>query len=89
MWLAFGAGLFIGTIGGMASWLAAAAYLEAKRARLELAANARPAATAFAETVQADADNDWAPRIRGRRTRRTVAPVSKGQPGSPRRASTI
>jgi hypothetical protein len=37
MILAFGAGLVIGTVGGMVSWLAAAAYFEARRTPVTMA----------------------------------------------------
>lgn len=88
MFLAFSAGLIIGTVGGMLSWLAAAAYLETQRSR-HREVNARPDAAKFAAdrdfAVCVDQGGDWTPRMRGQRrpdrsVSRTKAPVVAARP---------
>jgi hypothetical protein len=83
MFLAFSAGLIIGTVGGMLSWLAAAAYLETQRSR-HREVNAQPDAAKFAADC-VDQGGDWTPRMRGQRrpnrsVSRTKAPVVAARP---------
>jgi hypothetical protein len=76
----------------MLSWIGAAAYLEAQRARMELDSTVRPEKESFsADVVNADPNNDWAPRIRaGRHAGRITTPATKNPTTAPvRRVTTI
>jgi hypothetical protein len=93
MFLVFGAGLIIGGIGGMLSWLAAAAYLESRRSRYR-EMGSRPDQAKFAAdsdfAVCVEAGGDWAPRIgRSRRRDRGATPAGKVARAGTQRPSTI
>lgn len=93
MFLMFGAGLIIGGIGGMLSWLAAAAYLEARRARQQEMGAQRDTVKFAADgdvAVCVESGGDWSPRRnRPRRTDRGVTSAGDLPRAGAQRPSTL